>query len=99
MHKHTPGPWMLHDMEDHTVVTSKKPGQFIALCDAEALDDEACHANACLILAAPELLEALENLCNQIEIGNAIDDHGHELKNLQALYVARNVIAKTTPNA
>ena len=28
-----PGPlWMLHDMEAYTIVTTEKPGRFIALC-------------------------------------------------------------------
>jgi hypothetical protein len=41
----------------------------------------------------PDLLTALQNLVHQVEISNAVDDHGHALKNLQALEDARKAIA------
>lgn len=52
MAQHTPGPWMQHDMEFATVVTERKPGQFIAFCNSAA--------DARLIAAAPDLFEALK---------------------------------------
>lgn len=36
-----------------------------------------------------KLYEALQNLVDQIERSNAVDDHGHELKNLKALADAK----------
>jgi hypothetical protein len=41
-----------------------------------------------------ELLAALKELSRQVEISNAIDDHGHALKNLKALHDARDAIQK-----
>ncbi len=58
--KHTPGPWMIHDMEERVVVTvSKKPSICIADTAAIGTPLEVNRANARLIAAAPELLEAL----------------------------------------
>jgi hypothetical protein len=51
-------------------------------------------ANTRLIAASPELLAALRELAHQVEISNAVDDHGHELKNLKALHDARALIAR-----
>ena len=63
---HTALPWMLHDMEDATVVTREKPGQFIAWCEATSQPMAKSVANAALIVrsvnAAPALAEALDNL-------------------------------------
>ena len=57
-------PWMLHDMEDATVVTVKKPGKFIALCDGKSFTDEENANHARLIVTAvnchADLLAALE---------------------------------------
>jgi len=39
------------------------------------------------------LREALLELVHQIDLSGAIDDHGHELKNLEALRVARNELS------
>jgi hypothetical protein len=44
--------------------------------------------------AAPELLNALKELAHQVQISNAIDDHGHALKNLKALHDAEAAIRK-----
>ena len=64
---HTPGPWVasgMHILVDaHTVASAigktMKPGWDGPPDD---LDYEQCCANACLIAAAPEMLEALEGL-------------------------------------
>ena len=58
--KHTPGPWMESSFEVWSPLNGKRFGKVVAnLRRAEAPDDEA-RANAHLIAAAPELLEALE---------------------------------------
>ena len=38
------------------------------------------------------VIEALRELVRQIGLCNAVDDHGHELKNLQALADARAIL-------
>ena len=38
------------------------------------------------------LEQALRELANQVEISGAVDDHGHPLKNLQALVDARALL-------
>lgn len=68
MSKHTPGPWVLDDFE---VSTERDPANLIAhvyACDRpENPDNEwdvgiETAANAKLIAAAPDLLEALEQI-------------------------------------
>lgn len=51
-------------------------------------------SDAVLMAAAPKLLSALRDLVRQVEISNAIDDHGHALIHLQALKDAETVIAE-----
>ena len=46
-----PEPWMFHDMEFATVVTVKKPGRFIALCDGTSFTREENLAHAESIIA------------------------------------------------
>lgn len=60
MNKHIEGPWMLHDMEAFTVVTEKKPGRFIALCDGKENTEEENEAHTCLVIASLDILKALE---------------------------------------
>ena len=69
---HTPGPWLVWDSKgtariDHTTGVYRQPDssdeQIIALCDEDlSLSSDEQLANARLIAAAPELLEALEEL-------------------------------------
>lgn len=59
MSKHTLGPWIVaHRVQ----VQDKKLGGGIALCNRYAPYDSVDQANANLISAAPDMLEALENL-------------------------------------
>jgi hypothetical protein len=41
-----------------------------------------------------EPIDALRELVRQIDLSNALDDHGHELKNLRALADAKHVIER-----
>lgn len=66
--KHTPGPWKTEGANPITVradhpLTKKSR---IASVHYEGVDVECCKANAHLIAAAPELLEALKELQKQI---------------------------------
>jgi hypothetical protein len=63
--QHTPGPWRIYDASDDCHIkilgTYPKPSRIGNAHVADVLG----HSNANLIAAAPELLEALEDVCNQ----------------------------------
>jgi hypothetical protein len=63
MNKHTPGPWAVEDSIDGPIVYSEKTEVIISDCKNFAVPfgsiHEQCSANARLIAAAPELLDAL----------------------------------------
>ncbi len=74
MSKHTPGPWLVSRSIDkrtatHVRTEAKLPGASdgVSVCRITYVDDRAA-ANACLIAAAPDMLEALEAVTNT-------DDH------------------------
>jgi hypothetical protein len=73
MSKHTPGPWSSYESKYKNLLIVRDAGDhevYVATVEQGAADEE-CEANANLIAAAPELLEALEELvrCNCIESG------------------------------
>ncbi len=62
---HTPGPWELNDLS----VESASEGKWIACADSRMGNDLfEDQANARLIAAAPELLEALEALVSKLKL-------------------------------
>jgi hypothetical protein len=61
--KHTPGPWCGKDGQ----IYSAQTGKTISLLSYFDKDEEQDKANQQLIAAAPELLEALQNLLDDIE--------------------------------
>lgn len=61
--KHTTGEWNAKDSEVYSLIT----GNTIARCDIGG-KDETTEANAKLIAAAPELLEALQNFVESIDL-------------------------------
>ncbi len=63
-----PSLWMLHDMECHVVVTTKKPGRIIANCDCRYNSDEDNAAHARMAMAAPDLLAALRALRDAVDV-------------------------------
>lgn len=83
--KHTPGPWL--KIQDHNgtwgIYPDAPSGKFLVTTDTEA--------NACLIAAAPELLEALEAMIRYGEDGPAKGETGYdiELKAKAAIRKAR----------
>ena len=76
MSKHTPAPWFVRTLERNgeilnCFVAAKDVNGFAY--DAEIMGDDEYHdgierklADARLIAAAPDLLEALKNLCDQL---------------------------------
>lgn len=93
--KHTPGPWMvIHDNTKNFIETEKKipgKGYYIAFCSGEgAIGVEQAAANANLIAAAPEMLDALYAIQQGLIDGSitfAIKDHLYpaNVKLLQAI--------------
>lgn len=97
MSKHTPGPWFLAEKVEgkHTVtnlrrIRSEREGmEHGAVCEVYGIaDGSEAHANARLIAAAPELLEALEYVLNTCPAINSQAEEAHQQ--------ARAAIAKAT---
>jgi hypothetical protein len=104
MSKHTPGPWedgtmsiskrnwaLIHDGAEINIV--KRGADVIAAvwCGDDEDGEEA--ANARLIAAAPELLEALEGLYALAFVSLAVANHGGP-ETTRIMQTARAVIAK-----
>ena len=96
MSKHTPGPWLIaesvvsrHAVTNMRRIRSKNEGlEHGAVCDVYGIQDGSeASANARLIAAAPDLLEALQGIVSA--------DDAHELtqKHIES---ARAAIAKAT---
>lgn len=82
MSKHTPGPWRVVDSwNDHMV--EGQNGEEIIWQDGPHETPTINKANACLIAAAPDLLEALENLADYID-ERAGDNECRPLENARA---------------
>lgn len=90
--KHTPGPWLYIHADGFTVRHPQIYSDIGPVCNATWLGEnkmEELRANAKLIAAAPDLLEALCGLVGCI-------DHGSDNPE-QKLKKARAAIAKATP--
>lgn len=73
MSKHTPGPWSVD--EPHQV-WAESAGEYVAITQVEeweTLPRDQVEANARLIAAAPDLLEALKAFANEIVPNNPND--------------------------
>lgn len=106
--KHTPGPWYWDDR--YPASEGRKTwsliganGYGILSCDGEENSPQGLndHVNACLIAAAPELLEAaeaalkaLEAIADEMTVGDRYTNAGQHL--LDALTPCRDAIAKAT---
>jgi hypothetical protein len=93
MSKHTPGPWGYRHNSDYGdfILTSAGDIQIIGgcgCCESPFLDGDNPEADARLIAAAPELLEAVRELV-LIATGDWADEEG-----LTAIYNANAAIAK-----
>lgn len=101
MNKHTPGPWDIHfDRQDNEIygkitgaTITVEPNTAIArVCGIDTNEHDERLANARLIAAAPELLEALR------EIMRECDENHSVLAKARAYSIARAAIAKATGN-
>ncbi len=91
MKKHTPGPWYRGEVDNSIYIWEEGgDGGFIAEVSSEDTDAETLVANARLIAAAPELLEALE-LCRK-----ALDFPSVHSASRVAFQYAVDAIAKAT---
>jgi hypothetical protein len=101
--KHTPGPWTFGSREgwrvdapthysSHYTLVAKGRRAPIAFVVSTARDEDEYHANARLIAAAPDLLEAAERALIEMEAlcGNA---------SLGEIGLLRSAIAKATEEA
>lgn len=103
MSKHTPGPWVVWDgnvkvyagpVDENTTCCISGYRCKIAECDDlydENMTEEEAEANARLIAAAPELLEALEWIVNPDYAIGSNAEYKHA-----AVEVAKAAIAKAT---
>jgi hypothetical protein len=88
--KHTPGPWFYYVTPSGVRYKVHGPTVDYFICDVKGSND---LANARLIAAAPELLEALEKLADQAASNNDYDsDRGLQA----AVEQARTIISKAT---
>lgn len=94
MSKHTPGPWncMRASAAGREIITSEVSP--VDVCVLSHFNKSAAEidANARLIAAAPDLLEALENLLCLYKMGKP----NHFGDNLQPVIDAKAAIAKAT---
>jgi len=81
MSKHTPGPWkasLRHGNSDEWEIMSPSDGNWkVATVDT-------IKANANLIAAAPELLEALKDLAESCDSANGCMGNEHEIDTAEA---------------
>lgn len=71
----TPGPWEADAIE---VVGVDQEGGWLPIAKVYDYDEASQAANACLIAAAPELLEALEDCLRQLEATPYLWTDGYE---------------------
>ena len=74
MSKHTPGPWRVVDSWNDHMVESQN-GEEIIWQDGPHDTPTINEANARLIVAAPDLLEALESMLQSFLITQSLDDY------------------------
>ena len=99
MSKHTPGPWTVTRVSKSTIVKdiyiSASPERIARVCVSSTAQSIAEYeANARLIAAAPDLLEALNRLLPMAEDG--IFQYGGKTGDDDDIVFARAVIAKAT---
>lgn len=89
--KHTPGPWLAswwyHEETGQGGWEFSAGGYRLPLCDMEmdpAKEDEP-EANACLIAAAPDLLEALQKIASRDRHRGSLTLHIEDLCEIDAL--------------
>lgn len=63
--KHTPGPWFQQNDKDSPYITTMSGGRIAYINNRSGSGEQA--ANACLIAAAPDLLEALQEILDSAD--------------------------------
>jgi hypothetical protein len=81
---HTPGPWKDEITEEGELLVRMDKRHSVYIGDIEDTCRE-CHANARLVAAAPELLEALQAF---------VDYHATDYEDIPEMEQARRIIAK-----
>ena len=76
---HTPGPWKIDPVPPLAVIADNEDGDGIATLEGDAGFPE-IHANARLIAAAPDLLEALKEAIEELN-QCCSDAHGEDYNN------------------
>ena len=94
--KHTPGPWITDDKQSGDVFRYVMPenGSVLPICRLD-VDRFEAEANARLIAAAPELLEALEAMLSHTADLDPMQGFRPE-EDFSAVKQARAAIAKAT---
>ncbi|MDO9345069.1 MAG: hypothetical protein Q7T99_16450 [Pseudomonas sp.] len=105
--KHTPGPWLIQDSTVYALNERRPPvNRFHASVDSgydncdKRISREEVNANAKLIAAAPDLLEALEAFERIKDIWLPAEAEEQHAEEMYVLHMARNnmlaAIAKAT---
>ena len=98
--KHTPGPWFTHREGFSSVYIEARIGggmlQEVASCGPTNEGSDQQEANARLIAAAPEMLEALKAM---IDAERVYESGGRSSEELDALEKAHAAITKATGRA
>ena len=98
--KHTPGPWVVRTIDQSLATVETQDGEYI-ICNAAQLrgdDWKTEHAerkaNARLIAAAPELLDALQSIAECCNEDRTARDYASRQTEIRG--IARAAIAKAT---
>jgi len=94
---HTPGPWHVEDAPDSGLIFIRSHPAEVSLANIRKGQDHPNEANARLIAAAPELLEALQSILFQAGCREARDLGNLNYDRLHAVEAqARAAIARAT---
>lgn len=94
----TPGPWTLSETASRCIIGRAEHGR-MGICVMQNTQSEHYAANARLITAAPELLEALQSLRNWIDSDPNAYDGDDDGSLGRVMYSAGAAIAKATSGA
>ena len=96
MNKHTPGPWGVIIGDAGPIVFSGNKGSMVATCTKRITSTER-ESNARLIAAAPELLEALQDMIDSVIVLDVTESERSLVSAAEnAIAKARSAIAKAT---
>ena len=99
--KHTPGPWKIYGAAEELVIhRDRKTIATVPRFRGETLEElKTLEVDANLIAAAPELLEALEELSNEFKSLYSISLKKYKVEDNDAYSKAISVIKKATGHA